>query len=79
MKILTVLDQLQSSPLYDDAQRGYETYLGVTQEEARRDAAEATAAGAVAVAAEEAKTVKILTAAGVAVALAALIVSVVKR
>ena len=78
MKLLTVLDQIQSSPFYDDAQRGYETYMGVTQEEAKRDAAEAAAAGAVAVAAEEAKTMRILAGAGVAVALAALIVSVVK-
>jgi hypothetical protein len=79
MKLLSVLDQIQESPFYEDAQRGYETYFGVTQEEAKRDAAEATAAGAIAVAAEEAKTMRILAGAGVAVALAALIVSVVKR
>jgi hypothetical protein len=79
MKLVSVLDQIQDSPFYADAQRGYETYFGVTQEEAKRDAAEATAAWAIAVAAEEAKTKRILAGAGVAVALAALIVSVVKR
>lgn len=79
MKLLELLDNVSDSPFYQDAQRGYETYFGLPQAEAQRDAAQAQAGAMVEVAAQEAKTMRVLAGAGVAVAVAALLVTVLRK
>jgi hypothetical protein len=79
MKLLEVFDNVSESPFYQDAQRGYETYFGLPQAEAQRDAAQAQAGAMVEVAAQEGKTMRVLAGAGVAVAVAALLVTVLRK
>lgn len=73
--LLSMIQGVPQSQLYQDALGGYETYMGVTQEDARTQQAQLAKETAT----EEARTMRILAGAGVAVALAALIVSVIKR
>ena len=79
MTFLNLIEGAADNPFLAQAQRGYETYFGVTQEELRTQAAQAEAGADLMVAAEEAKTMRLLAGAGIVVAVAALLVTVAKK
>ena len=79
MTLMDTLGAAAESPWAQAAQRGYETYFGVTQQDAETAQAEATAQAAIVVAENQARSMRFLAGAGVAVALAALLVSVMRK